>query len=685
MHPHTPLFPQYPHLIHGADYNPEQWLEHPEMIDRDFELFKEAGLNSVSIGIFSWSMIEPREGAFEFRWMDSIMDRLENQEMKAVLATPSGARPPWLAHQYPEVLRVAPNGRRQLWGGRHNHCYTSPVYRDMTARINGKLAERYGKHPALLVWHLSNEYSGECHCELCQAAFRQWLKNRYNDDLDALNHAYWSRFWSHVYTDWEQIQSPSPHGESQLHGLNLDWHRFVTHQTADFMNHEIKSIRAFSADVPVTTNFMALLPDLDYWRLAPSLDIISWDSYPQWHRPGGMIDEPAFQAMLHEQARSMKGGQPFLLMECSPSISTWHKVARQKRPGMHLAASMQAIAHGSESVQYFQWRASRGGCEKFHGAVIEHGDRTDAKTFRDVVQTGQAMANLKEVAGSRLRPEVALVFDWEVRWALDDSMGFKKEKGYVETVFSHYKGFWKQGIAVDVVESQQDFSPYKVVLAPMLYLLRKGVPEALKAFVRNGGTVVLTYFSGMVDENDLCFLGGFPGPLKDLCGIWAEEIDSQEEERHALVVNPESGFTGLTGTHETRDFCTRIHLEGAEAMATYQHDSYAGFPALTRNRFGKGEAWYLAARTGQGFIDAFYKELASAKGLAKPLQAALPEGVSVTARYNGSEAFLFLLNFSGTEQALSDSRLCGKELISGEGVEGTVRLPAYGAAVVKLH
>jgi beta-galactosidase len=556
------------------------------------------------------------------------------------------------------------------------------VYREKSALINEKLAECYEKHPALLLWHISNEYGGECHCELCQAAFREWLKMRYRNDLDALNRAYWSRFWSHTYTEWEQLHSPVPHGEHQLHGLNLDWRRFVTHQTTDFMKHEIASVRKHSKDVPVTANFMSCFYDLDYWKMAPHLDIVSWDSYPQWHRPGGTIDEPAFQAFTHDMMRSLKGGQSFLLMECSPSVSNWQAVTRQKRHGLHLAASLQAIAHGSDSVQYFQWRSSRGSCEKYHGAVLEHSCRTDAKTFQDVAQTGRALQLLSDVPGSRLKAEVAIIFDWESRWALDDSIGFKQEKGYLDTVFAHYKGFWKQGIVADVIDSEQDLSGYKIVVAPMLYMVREGVADSLKAFTRSGGTLILTYFSGMVNETDLCFLGGFPGPLKELCGIWAEEIDSMGEETFAIRISPGSGAHMPAASYLVHDFCTRIHLEGAECHAVYEHDLYGGTPALTRNAFGNGEAWYMGARTGQDFLDTFYAGLAAKAGLAKPLQTALPVGLSVTERVLGKKRFLFVLNFSGEKHCLKDPRLTGHELLTGSDLTGSIQIPEFGGAVV---
>ena len=278
------ISPKCRHLLHGGDYNPEQWLQSPEILDEDMRLMKEAGCNVVSIGIFSWAMLEPSEGVYDFSWLDNVMDRLAENNIYALLATPSASRPAWMSEKYPEVLRVQPDRVRVLHGRRSNHCYTSRIYREKTRQINEKLAERYKNHPALIMWHVSNEYGGECHCELCREAFREWLKNKYHNDLNELNLAWWTAFWGHTYSSWSQIEPPNTYnGEIGIHGLVLDWKRFVTAQTIDFMKNEIEPLRRITPDIPLTSNFMGAYPGLDYWRFAPYLDVISWDSYPQWH------------------------------------------------------------------------------------------------------------------------------------------------------------------------------------------------------------------------------------------------------------------------------------------------------------------------------------------------------------------------------------------------------------------
>jgi beta-galactosidase len=581
-----------------------------------------------------------------------------------------------MSEKYEEIRRVNKNGQRELSGFRHNHCYTSPVYREKAAQINRRLAKEFGEHPAVILWHISNEYGGWCFCPLCAEAFRGWLRDRYGT-LEKLNHEWWSHFWSHTYTAWEQIHPPFNHGETTLHALDLDWRRFVTHQTVDFMKAEIAAVREGGSKLPVTTNLMGFHDGLNYFKFAEHLDIVSWDSYPAWHDDSpDELGTPAAAAMSHDLMRSIKR-EPVLLMESTPSMVNWQAQSRPKHPGMHMLSSMQAIAHGSDSVQYFQWRKSRGSFEKFHGAVVDHDCRTEHRVFADVAELGKRMDALGKVAGTKMRPDVAVIYDWENMWAIDITRGVRNAgMHYYETVFEHYRAFWDMGINVDILDMEQDISGYKMVVAPMLYMYRAGFAAKLKSFADNGGVLVGTYWSGVVNESDLCFMGGRPGDgMAEVFGLYADEIDT--------LYDSQSNSMSYNGkTYKLTELCDIVRAEGAEVLAAYGADFYTGKPALTRNRFGKGTAYYLAAKAELPFLRTLYAEIAGELNLRPDIAAELPRGVTICKRRdeNGG-TFWFVQNYLNAEASVGLSRPL-KNAESGESVTA-LTLPPYGVILLQ--
>ncbi len=678
---YDPINPACRHMLHGGDYNPDQWIRTPEIWDEDMRLMRLAGCNAMSVGIFAWSTLEPEEGRFEFGWLDAIMDKLADNNAYAVLATPSGAKPAWMSRAYPEIRRVKADGVRQPHRQRHNHCRTSPVYREKCRIINRKLAERYRAHPALLVWHVSNEYNGnDCQCELCLAAFQNWLRERYDDDIDKLNHAYWSAFWSHSFPDWDYV-IPIDRG---IHGLMLDWERFKTAQTIDFFKAESAPLREITPSIPITTNFMPRWATLDYFAFAWAVDVVSWDSYPAWHEKGDDVAVAAATALRHDLCRAMKGGKPFMLMESVPSIPTRGRVKKRKEPGMHLLSSLQAVAHGSDTVQYFQWRKSRGCCEKFHGAVVDHVGTEHTRVFREVSEVGAALAKLDDVVGTTVQPEVALVQDYENEWAISAgaSVYLGENAKYRQECLAHYRPFWELGVSVDVIDQTRELAPYKLVVVPMAYMLRPGFADRLKAYVEQGGTAVMTYWSGVVDQSDLCILHGVPGHgLREVFGVREEESQSYYAHESVKVTTTPGNALGLSGEYRAVDTCSLIHAEGAEVLATYADGYLAGGPAATVNGYGKGRAYYLAARHRDGLLQDFYGELVTELRIAPVLDTELPKGVTAQLRTDGESRTIFLMNFndSPTEVALK-TRF--RDLLTGEELQGTARLDGYGARVL---
>ena len=664
-------------LLHGGDYNPEQWLKRPDILEQDIHMLEESGCNVVTLGVFSWSTLEPEEGNFQFGWLEEIIENLYRKGISTILATPSGARPKWMADKYPEVLRVDDTRRRMLFGERHNHCYTSPVYREKTAIVNRKLAERLGRHPGVILWHISNEYGGECHCPLCQSAFRKWLKERYGT-IENLNDQWCTTFWSHTYQNFEQIESPSSIGERNLHALNLDWKRFVTDQTADFIRNEVQALRDGGSSLPVTANLMYYYQGLDYFKIAKELDIVSWDTYPTWHKEE-VIETAYDNGMCHDLMRSLKK-KPFFQMESCPTSTNWQSVSKLKKPGVLFAQSMQAVAHGGEGALYFQVRQSRGASEKFHGAVIDHYGGNDTRVFREVSRTGDAMKRLSQLAGSMVRSKAAIVYDWDSQWAMEDSQG-PRNKGlhYLEAVQKFYRGFRRQGLNVDLVDMDCEIESYEILALPMVYMFKAGFAQKIRTFVKNGGVLVTTYWSGIADDTDRCFLNGTPHDLMDVLGIRSTEIDGLYDWEENQMVPEEGNELGLTRSYTCRYLCDLVEMRGARTLMTYGSDFYKGYSALTANDYGKGSAWYVAADGEQAFYEDFIRALLKHCSISGAVECDIPCGLEITTREKEGVRYYLYQNF-GTEPVKIPIPEADVECIYGDMEK---ELPVYELAVLK--
>ena len=671
------LFPKIPVLLHGGDYNPDQWLDRPDILEEDIKMMKKAGVNTATVGVFSWSALEPQEGNFQFGWLHDIMDKLYENGIYTVLATPTGARPAWMDEKYPSVLRVEKDGRRNHHSGRHNHCMSSLEYRALVEKMDTKLAQEFGSHPGLILWHISNELGGECYCDSCKKRFQEYLREKYHNNIEELNKQWWTSFWSRSFDSFEQIEPPYDNGEHSILGLNLDWKRFNSWNMKDYLAFERRILKKYTPQVPATANFMKLFEQLDYVDLAKEIDIISWDGYPSWNNDYETpVDTAAELSFDHAVMRSLKKDKPFMLMESTPSLVNWHSVNKLKRPGILRASSIQTIGCGSDTVQYFQWRKGRGAAEQFHGAVVDHLGRDDTRVFKEVSEVGELLKKLAPVTGSRVASKAAVLFDWSNRWAIKDMQGMAHDtKKYEKEVRKFYNIHLKKGINADIVFPLEDLSSYSLVVLPMYYAVSKEAGAWLKEYVKNGGTVVATYLTAYVNENTLAYLGGFPGAgLGEVFGLYAEELDTlYPTDSNAVLMK--DGNKAIV-----KDYCELIKLTGAEVLGTYESDFYAGMPAVTVHSYGNGKAYYIGTRMEEEDLIKFFTQIWSECGIK---EKELPEGVEyLTRTAEDGSTFDFYVNYNAMPVTVQLSK-DGTNLLNGEAVSGKVEILPFNAVVVK--
>lgn len=667
-----------PKIWYGGDYNPEQWDS--ETVSEDIRMFKLAGIDVATINVFGWAIIQPDENTYDFEQLDETINRLYQNGVYTCLGTSTAAHPAWMAKRYPDVRRVDFEGRKRQFGGRHNSCPNSPTYQKYAERIAEKLAERYKDHPAVLVWHVSNEYGGYCYCENCQKEFRVWLKDKYGT-LDNVNEAWNTNFWGHKFYEWDEIVVPNGLSEewqggqhTNFQGISLDYRRFQSDSLLDVFKLERDVIRKHTPNIPITTNLMGLYPELDYFKWGKEMDVVSWDNYPSIDTPFSMT------AMTHDLMRGLRSGQPFMLMEQTPSQQNWQAYNALKRPGVMRLWSYQAVAHGADTVLFFQLRRSRGATEKYHGAVIEHVGHEHTRVFRESAQLGKELHQLEDkIVDSRVNARVGIVFDWENRWAIGLSSGPSTALDYVKEVHKYYDAFYQRNIPVDMISVEEDLSQYDIVIAPVLYMVKEGHADRLKQFVKNGGTFVTTFFSGIVDENDLVTLGGYPGELRDLVGIWAEEIDALEPSNYnQIVMNDKKG--SMSGEYKCNLLFDLIHAETAEVLATYGSDFYQGMPVITKNKYGKGRAYYIASSPEQAFVQDFVDTISEEHGIEGELQSA--EGVEIVAREKNNKKTLFVMNHNPEEATFETGDKSYKDALTGDIYQGTISIKAKDTIIL---
>ncbi|WP_405850377.1 beta-galactosidase [Streptomyces niveus] len=668
--PHGPDGDPTPRLVYGADYNPEQWPR--EVWKEDVRLMREAGVNLVSVGIFSWARIQPTRYDWDFTWLDEVMDLLHAGGIAVDLATATASPPPWLTTAHPEILPVTASGETVWPGARQHWRPTSPVFRTHALRLVRKMAERYADHPALVAWHVSNELG--CHniydySDDAARAFREWLSARYTT-LDGLNHAWGTAFWSQRYSDWDQILPPRLAASHPNPTQQLDFKRFSSDALKDHLRAERDVLREITPDVPVTTNFMVMggTKGMNYPDWAAEIDFVSNDHYAH---PGPQDrDELSFSANL---TSGIAGGRPWFLMEHSTSAVNWQPVNVAKREGELARDSLLHVAHGADAVSFFQWRQSAAGAEKYHSAMVPHAG-PDSDVFRAVTGLGQTLRALAPVAGTEREPaRVGILFDWESWWACEQDSHPTSRLDYRQEALDWYSALLALGVRADVVTTRTDLERYELLIAPVLHVIPEALAGRLTRYVDNGGHLVTTYFSGVVDENDHIWLGGHPGALRELLGIRIEEFGP--------LLDGET--VSLDGAGPGTLWTDRITVTdpGAEVLARYETGVYAGRPAVTRRAAGRGSAAYISTRLGVNGLVGLLPNLLATAGVESELPEPLRGSVEQAVRRDAGSRYLFLVN--RTDGPVPLTGLTGEILTGRADTDGALVLAPREVAVLR--
>ncbi|GGM05153.1 beta-galactosidase [Dactylosporangium sucinum] len=604
-------------LLFGGDYNPEQW---PAAVwDDDVRLMRAAGVNLVTVGVFAWAALQPEPGRFTFEWLDTVLDLLHDNGIGVALATPTASPPPWLGHRHPDTLPQGPDGVRRLYGSRNQYCPCAPAYRRAALVVTEALAARYARHPALRMWHIGNEYGTACHCDHCARRFRGWLVRRYGD-LDGLNTAWGTAVWSQRYGSWDEVLPPRHMQYIGNPGQELDYQRFVSDALLECFTAERDAVRSANPAVPVTTNFMDLYRHTDGWRWAAEEDFVSLDTYPDPNDP----DAALRGALSKDVVRSLGGGRPWLLMEQSPGAASWRPVATPKRPGLNRLWSMQAVARGADGVLHFQWRASRQGAERAHGAMVPHAG-PDSRVFREICELGSSLDALSAVVGSTVAAGVAIVLDWDAWRACELPHQPLDGFSYVDRLTEYYAPLWRDNVTCDFARADGPLGDYRLVLVPNLYQVTPAAAANLRDYVAGGGTLVMGPFSGVADPDERVFTGGWPWGLADLFGVRVEE--------HWPLAAPLAVASGDLGDFVATGFAEWAEARGASVVATARGGPLDGRPMVLRN----GRAWYVATLPSPDGMRRLLRTVCAAAGV-RPVLPDLPPGVEAVRR--GDRVFL---------------------------------------------
>lgn len=663
-----------PFVLYGGDYNPEQWDD--ATIEQDMQLFKKAGINLVTLPVFAWAKIEPREGEYHFEWLDKILQKLWENKIYVIMATPTTAQPAWLSKNYPEVLPVDIAGRKRTHGMRVFFCVNSEKYRERAAAIADEMAKRYSAYPGLVAWHVANEYGTYCYCENCQRKFRIWLEKRYGT-IENLNDKWNTAFWGRIVYDFDEIMLPTELNDDYRFNpaIQLDYMRFVTDSTVECYLNEADILKKYTPDLPVFSNISGFIKKLNQFKMVENMDAAGWDNYP------GPRDERSLPALKHDIMRALKDGESYIIAEQSPNQQNWQPYNKLKRPGEVRTIAYQGLARGADACLFFQMRQSVGGQEKFHGAVISHAGTDDTRIYQEIAGLGQELQKLGDsFLEGKIEAKAAFLFDWDSWWALELTSGPTQDMDYLAQVHKYYKAFYEKNIPVDIIKVTADLSKYKIVVAPLLYMMKPGVAEKIEKFTADGGTFLATYMTGVADENDRCIFGAAPGELSGTLGLWVEETDAMfPDEQNSILVNVKS--LPLKEKYKSGFLCDVIRPTTAKTLAVYGKDFYKGVPCITVNELGNGKAYYLGCEPEDAFLSDFIGRICEDQGLAPLFETGGEVELSTRAGKDGDVTFV--INHGVDTGWINLGTQKYKNLLNDEVLSGTCNIGGRDVLVIR--
>jgi beta-galactosidase len=658
-------------VFYGGDYNPEQWPR--DVWEEDVRLMREAGVNLVTVGIFSWAHLEPTEGEFDFGWLRDVLDLMADAGIGVDLATPTAAPPPWLTTRYPDVLPVDERGARYSHGSRQHFCICNPTYRRLALRIVQRLADELGGHEAVRMWHAHNEYACHvpyCYCDHHASEFRSWLRHRYGT-VGALNDAWGSAFWSQRYSDFGEVTPPRMTPTFANPGQVLDYKRFTSETFLAEFRQEKRVLKGARPGLPVTTNFMGFLKALDYFAWARELDLVATDNYPDPADPAS----PLLSAMHYDLIRSLNKTAPWVVMEQTTSRVNWREHNVPKPPGQMRALSYQALARGSSGVLFFQWRASRAGAEKFHSAMVSHSG-TASPLWAEVTTLGRELAGPQEWSRAKVAARAAVIFSWPNWWAVENPASPAHDLTMRDQLIWMYRPLYDRSVTLDFAHPGEALGGYEAVLVPSLYLVTADEAANIISYVEEGGTAVISFWSGITDEHDRVYLGPYGGPLRPLIGGDVVEV-APLPAGQAVEVEWDDGTTS------TASFWVDIISQvSGTVLARVASGPWTGTPAVVQTRHGRGWAYYIGTRLDGNGLQRVYDLVPALRTGTGGLASGQPTDVERVVRRTSRHDYEFLISHSGADRKVQLAE-SGYDLIADRPADGTLALGPRGVAIIR--